>query len=485
MSHFFDDPEEQAQNEQREQLGEEALDRGVEKAAKGLEKKAAAGRATTAAGKAGVEAGEAAGERGALTAGGKAGAEAVGRTGAAVAETAAIEAAEEGVAAAATPETFGISEAIMLAYLAAKKLPVLGSLIKGGERALAKILEVVVWPIAGFCITCCGACLVCCLAPAALVAAVIALLVFGVMNLYDAVRPSASEAGGGTYTPPTISVSKTASPVFIVKCASGTAADVEYRITVQNNSDSDQTVSITDSFDDEPSLGTVRTFSGVDIAQGETWVSPVIKVRMPSTCDERVVVNTVRVNGGGSLASTVAFVTIGNPVNAPPQGCPIVGTIFTPLGINIPGYTYFGGTHYGMDISDTAGTALGSPVHSTLTGSAVASVGRAGNQIVTVTSPDGVWQVKFLHLAVGTTVSGPVVVGQVIGTEDNTGVSGGTHVHYEIYKNGAIQNPFNYTPSTNALGYIPDIDPGTGLPDYAGVSDPGTWGTCNALPPGS
>lgn len=88
--------------------------------------------------------------------------------------------------------------------------------------------------------------------------------------------------------------------------------------------------------------------------------------------------------------------------------------------------------HSGIDY----GAALGTPVHTALTG--VVTFTKWGSETagnyVEVASPNGFVQ-RFLHLdSINVSVGQRVGIGDQIGTVGNTGRSTGAHLHYEVYK---------------------------------------------------
>ena len=182
----------------------------------------------------------------------------------------------------------------------------------------------------------------------------------------------------------------------------------------------------------------------------------------------------VRINEGcGDLPGS------GGGDGSAPTGCPVIGRISTPMGINIPGYD---GPHRGVDIAVGNDT----PVQSTISGTAEIFPAdgtmdpNGGGYMVNVKNAN--YTVKFAHLMPTGRVSGDVKIGDVMGQSDDSGASTGPHLHYGIYNNNDINtplNPMDYMPVT--LNYTQpannDFSTYTG-PNVAG----GNWGSCNALP---
>jgi murein DD-endopeptidase MepM/ murein hydrolase activator NlpD len=157
-----------------------------------------------------------------------------------------------------------------------------------------------------------------------------------------------------------------------------------------------------------------------------------------------------------------------------PSGCPLVGTITTPYGFNIPGYVS-SRFHAAIDINDGPGN--GTPVHTTISGlaSPAGSSGAGGGYSVIVTNEE--YSVGFYHLESGGRVSGQVTKGKVVGKKDNSGTeTTGSHLHYTIYKGAVRQNPLSYITAT--LNFTLPVDN-----DYIGIAPTGgVWGRCTALP---
>ena len=449
--------EEQSPNQDSDQqLGREAMDRGMDK----LAEKASERAATRGA------------EKAATGAGGKAAA-------GAAAERLAIQQGERATAEALAPETAGISLAIMAALEIIRRLPVLGKGIELAEKGIGKLIKLLTLLIVGIPGCCCS----CCAAPFILVGLVIIAIFFS----HGGSERANAGPGGGIVPRTILSVAKRVVPSSVPVGSSGAAATVTYTITVTNSAaDPATNIRVDDSFS-EPAISPISyTIFSLAAGASDSRNFPVI---LPNTNIERAIYNSVSISGtiGGSnytsTATGVAFV--GNPPDGPPRGCPEVATITTPYGKNIFGYTVFNSEHQGVDMDGGHLT----PVLSTINGNAVHSVGNLGNSIITVTSRDGQWQVKYLHLADFGYVEGPVTVGQAIGLQDQTGYSFASHLHYEVYLGGVRQNPFTYlsvaldNPIPTSL--IPGEVYGGLFPDYTGVEPPNganNWGSCLALP---
>jgi len=121
---------------------------------------------------------------------------------------------------------------------------------------------------------------------------------------------------------------------------------------------------------------------------------------------------------------------------------PIHGEITTLFGVP---HWPFQPTHSGIDISDgrPSGVTPIRPFKPGVVTGAVQSYRGLGNH-VTVDHGDGVKSV-YAHLASITVQTGQTVsMDTVLGFEGSTGASTGTHLHFEIWDNGKVQNPLHY-----------------------------------------
>lgn len=106
------------------------------------------------------------------------------------------------------------------------------------------------------------------------------------------------------------------------------------------------------------------------------------------------------------------------------------------------GRTSFNPNHTGVDLDSRSGTTIYASA-----GGKVTTIrgwgGGYGNHII-INHGNG-FSTLYGHMASFSVGSGQTVqAGQVIGTMGSTGWSTGTHVHFEIRKNGAPQNPVGY-----------------------------------------
>lgn len=97
--------------------------------------------------------------------------------------------------------------------------------------------------------------------------------------------------------------------------------------------------------------------------------------------------------------------------------------------------------HTGVDIS----AAKGTPVHATADGVVSRQEPGSGYGISVVLNHGYSYQTVYAHLSKKLVKPGEKVKrGQVIGYVGNTGLSFGSHLHYEVIKNGKHVNPVHY-----------------------------------------
>jgi murein DD-endopeptidase MepM/ murein hydrolase activator NlpD len=98
-------------------------------------------------------------------------------------------------------------------------------------------------------------------------------------------------------------------------------------------------------------------------------------------------------------------------------------------------------THQGIDIPAPTGTL----VFATGQGQVKKAATEEGWGKLVVIEHDGGYTTVYAHLdEIGVEAGAKVTVGQVIGKVGNTGQSTGSHLHYEVRKNGEHVNPADY-----------------------------------------
>ncbi|MFG1890140.1 M23 family metallopeptidase, partial [Micromonospora sp. NPDC049051] len=135
--------------------------------------------------------------------------------------------------------------------------------------------------------------------------------------------------------------------------------------------------------------------------------------------------------------------------------------------------------HYGVDIAGNGGTAIGAAYPGTVTFAGWTSGG--GNSVTL--SHAGGYQTRYLHMVQPASVATGQQVGQgqVLGYVGSTGNSTGPHLHFEIRRNGAVQDiaPAYTCGGTVSKGApinlpFPDLAPVNAAPDrFAFVNSAG------------
>ena len=152
--------------------------------------------------------------------------------------------------------------------------------------------------------------------------------------------------------------------------------------------------------------------------------------------------------GSGETVTVTATATviIGNPPQGPPAYSPLKGSVYC------SGYDYMGDspspcpnflrTHKGVDIA-TYGSDWN--VYSPFVGIAtVDTVADCCGYGVYLELRSGTWTILMAHLERGSVrvrVGDIMSTGEVLGVMDDTGTSGGDHVHYEIREAGVLVDP--------------------------------------------
>jgi murein DD-endopeptidase MepM/ murein hydrolase activator NlpD len=122
---------------------------------------------------------------------------------------------------------------------------------------------------------------------------------------------------------------------------------------------------------------------------------------------------------------------------------PIHGAITTEFGVPEPPYQPI---HTGLDISDGKAPGI-TPIHPFKPGRVIAVVhsGGLGNHVI-VDHGHGVTSVYGHMYSTAVHVGQQVTHSTVLGLEGSTGVSTGTHLHFEIRVNGQAANPHTFIP---------------------------------------
>jgi murein DD-endopeptidase MepM/ murein hydrolase activator NlpD len=124
-----------------------------------------------------------------------------------------------------------------------------------------------------------------------------------------------------------------------------------------------------------------------------------------------------------------------------PKGLPVQGEISSPYGSRINPITGNSEFHRGLDVSADVDT----PIMATADGVIVFSGwNRGGGNVVVIAHGHG-YSTYYAHNKMNTVQVGQKVRrGEVVGYVGSTGSATGSHVHYEIWRNGRSENPIHY-----------------------------------------
>ena len=101
----------------------------------------------------------------------------------------------------------------------------------------------------------------------------------------------------------------------------------------------------------------------------------------------------------------------------------------------------WGRMHEGVDVPAATGTPIRAAAAGTVEKAGWAT--GAGNRVNV--KHNSTYTTKYFHMSrIAATVGQKVAQGQVIGYVGSTGRSSGPHLHFEVWKNGASQNPAGY-----------------------------------------
>jgi len=154
----------------------------------------------------------------------------------------------------------------------------------------------------------------------------------------------------------------------------------------------------------------------------------------------------------GTTAEELPDKTIANPVIAeladasePPSFCPLTANfeLTSEYGNRIHPISKKEVLHRGVDWK----APLGTPVLASGNGIVLeaGAKDKYGNCIIIL--HDEIYQTLYAHLeSIDVAVGEQIAGGQQIGSVGNSGLSLGTHLHYEVIKNGVPVNPADYLP---------------------------------------
>ena len=103
--------------------------------------------------------------------------------------------------------------------------------------------------------------------------------------------------------------------------------------------------------------------------------------------------------------------------------------------------------HKGIDIRNSKGT----PIYATASGIARSNISDSFGKVVMINHQNG-YETVYAHLSKIVKREGVVSRGELVGYMGNTGLSLGTHLHYEIRKYRKSVNPIEYMlPTTHII----------------------------------
>jgi len=141
-------------------------------------------------------------------------------------------------------------------------------------------------------------------------------------------------------------------------------------------------------------------------------------------------------------AFSIQNTEIDNPPSRPPIDKSINENLTVSFGVRIKNpVTHKVVTHGGIDLKASIGTA----VYATASGKAIRVVEKESWGKLIVIKHDDVYETWYAHLNDFEVEEGEQVkLGQLIGHVGNTGYSSGSHLHYEVRKNGERVNPAEF-----------------------------------------
>lgn len=120
---------------------------------------------------------------------------------------------------------------------------------------------------------------------------------------------------------------------------------------------------------------------------------------------------------------------------------PCYGYIVSPFGKRLHPIYKIEHFHTGIDIANNIGT----PVRATADGRVIFAGWQEGYGKVILIEHDFGYTTVYGHLSVFKVKKGQAVKrDEVVGLMGNTGTTTGSHLHYEVWKNGKLQNPIKY-----------------------------------------
>lgn len=120
---------------------------------------------------------------------------------------------------------------------------------------------------------------------------------------------------------------------------------------------------------------------------------------------------------------------------------PVSGRVTSLFGRRVHPKSHSWHFHTGVDISAPSGT----PISSSQSGKVTCAGWRRGYGLIVVVSHGNNLETAYAHCSkVAVKVGQSVTAGQRVGFVGSTGVTTGSHLHFEVRKNGVVQNPFRF-----------------------------------------
>jgi murein DD-endopeptidase MepM/ murein hydrolase activator NlpD len=134
-----------------------------------------------------------------------------------------------------------------------------------------------------------------------------------------------------------------------------------------------------------------------------------------------------------SMSQEVKRLPLGEPIDDPHRS--------SSFGVRVDPFTHRGAFHPGQDFAG----AVMTPIHATAPGVVSFTGQRTGYGNVVEIDHGGGFKTRYAHLqAISVATGQSVALGQRIGGMGSTGRSTGTHLHYEVWQNGRVQDPTRF-----------------------------------------
>jgi len=179
------------------------------------------------------------------------------------------------------------------------------------------------------------------------------------------------------------------------------------------------------------------------VSDGEGLGGPLIEAKDPRALaavldvDEgfagRIQRAALDLNALRSMGQAVQKLPLAEPLSDPKRS--------SPFGVRIDPFTHRGAFHPGQDFAGASMT----PIHATAPGVVSFTGQRNGYGNVVEIDHGGGFKTRYAHLqAISVATGQRVGLGDHIGGMGSTGRSTGTHLHYEVWQNGRVQDPTRF-----------------------------------------